>query len=260
MHLIDTHTHLYSKEFSEDLDEVVKHSTEKGVQQFLLPNVDRNSIEPMLELERKYPGVCFPMMGLHPCSVGKNYKEDLEIVKTWLNKRSFCAIGEIGMDLYWDKTYREEQEEAFIMQSAWAVELGVPIVIHSRETTDLLIDIIKNINNPKLTGIFHCFGGTLEQAEQIIELGFSLGIGGVLTFKKSGLDQVLSSIDLDHLVLETDAPYLAPVPYRGKRNESTYIRIIAEALAKTKQVSVEEVAQRTTANARKIFKHPFDSN
>mgnify|MGYP002624486040 CR=1 FL=1 len=254
MSSIDTHTHLYLKQFDEDRDEMMQRAFNNGVEQFYLPNIDSNSVEDMLRLEARYPDHCFAMMGLHPCSVKENFREELALVRQWLDKRSFCAVGEIGIDLYWDKTFFEQQKEAFFTQIDWAVELDIPIVIHSRESTDIIIDLLTEVMRPGLRGIFHCFGGTIEQAEAIIDLGFLLGIGGVLTFKKSGLDKTLKAIDLEHIVLETDSPYLAPVPYRGKRNESAYIKLVAEKLAEVKGLTLEVVARITKANALKIFK------
>lgn len=253
MKLVDTHTHLYVDRFQEDIKEVLERSQENQVEAFFLPNIDQDSISDMLALEAAYPDRCFAMMGLHPCSVKENYKEELAIVKDWLFKRSFCAVGEIGIDLYWDKTFVKQQEEAFLQQIEWAKELDLPIVIHSRESTDIIIKLLQTVKEERLRGIFHCFGGTVAQAEQIIGLGFHLGIGGVLTFKKSGLDKTMEAVDLNWVVLETDSPYLAPVPYRGKRNESAYIRLIAEKLALVKGVSLAEVAEITTRNAAKIF-------
>ncbi len=254
MHFTDTHTHLYIDAFDDDRDEVVERAIANGVSYFFLPNIDSGSIPAMLALEEKYPDRCFAMMGLHPCSVKENYKEELALVRDWLDRRPFCAIGEIGMDLYWDKTFAHQQEEAFLQQATWAVEKELPIVIHSRETTDVLIQLLQDFNNPALKGIFHCFGGSPEQAQKIIDLGFLLGIGGVATFKKSGLDKTLMEIDLQHIVLETDSPYLSPTPFRGKRNESAHIRIIAEKVAQIKGESLEKVAETTTTNARKIFR------
>lgn len=255
MQIIDTHTHLYAKQFESDRAEIIQNAIEQGVDRFYLPNIDSGSIGAMLELETAYPDHCFAMMGLHPCSVNEKYKEELEIVKRWLDKRSFCAIGEIGIDLYWDKTFFEQQKEAFLTQIDWALELDIPIVIHSRESTSIIIDLLSTINNSKLRGIFHCFGGSAAEAAAIIDLGFLLGIGGVLTFKKSGLDKTMETVDLQHVVLETDSPYLAPTPYRGKRNESAYTRIVAEKLATVKNISLEEVAVVTTENALKLFGH-----
>lgn len=251
--LIDTHTHLYLEQFDSDRVETLQRARDNGVKRFYLPNIDSSSIEGMLKLEAQFPNECFPMMGLHPCSVKENFEEELAIVKEWLWKRPFCAVGEIGIDLYWDKTLFEEQKIAFKRQIDWAVELDIPIVIHSRESTQIIIDLLREEQKEGLRGIFHCFGGTVEQAEAIIDLGFYLGIGGVLTFKKSGLDKTMESISLDNVVLETDSPYLAPTPYRGKRNESGYVKLVAEKLAAVKDVTLEEVATKTTENAIRIF-------
>lgn len=253
MRLIDTHTHLYAEQFDTDREEMIRRAQEMGVTRFFLPNIDRASIPGMLTLEEAYPGVCFPMMGLHPCSVKENYLEELAIVKEWLDKRHFVAVGEIGIDLYWDKTFVEEQKDAFLTQIGWAQERNIPIVIHSREATDIIIELLEGLPKDSVKGIFHCFGGNLEQARRIIDLGFYLGIGGVLTFKKAGLDKTLSSINLEHIVLETDAPYLAPTPYRGKRNESAYIYKVAQKLAEVKGVSLEDVAAITSRNALEVF-------
>ncbi len=253
MRLIDTHTHLYSKKFDSDRDAMIQRAMDAGVSEFFLPNVDRESIPGMLALEEAYPGKCFAMMGLHPCSVKEDYEEELAVVESWLQKRPFCAVGEIGIDLYWDKTFFEQQKEAFIRQTRWAKELGRPIVIHSREATDVIIELLEKERDDRLRGIFHCFTGTREQAERIIGLGFLLGIGGVVTFKNAGLDKVVKDIDLKHLVLETDAPYLAPAPKRGKRNESAYVRLVAEKVAAVSGKSYAEVAAQTTANAEALF-------
>jgi len=253
MELIDTHAHLYLPEFDEDREDMIARAMAVGVNRFYLPNVDSRTIDAMLQLEAAYPSHCFAMMGLHPCSVKDNWEEELDIVKAWLERRRFVAIGEIGIDLYWDTTHVAAQQQAFLRQVEWSLEYDLPIVIHSRESTDMLIDILRDLREPRLKGIFHCFGGTVAQAEAIIELGFLLGIGGVLTFKKSGLDAVLAQIDLQHLVLETDSPYLAPAPHRGKRNESAYLRLVADKLAEVKQVPLEEITSITTGNANKLF-------
>lgn len=239
--------------FDEDRAAMLQRAIDSGIKKFFLPNVDSRSIESMLALESERPEQCFAMMGLHPCSVQENYEEELALVREWLDKRPFCAIGEIGLDLYWDKTTLRIQQDAFRRQIAWAKELDLPIVIHSRESTSEVIEILQDEKGNKLRGIFHCFTGTAEQAAEIIDLGFYLGIGGVLTFKNSGLDKTVETVPLEKIVLETDAPYLAPVPYRGKRNESAYIRLIAEKLADVKGVNLETVAQITTANAESIF-------
>lgn len=253
MRLIDTHAHLYAKPFDEDRAEMMNRAREVGVEQFYLPNIDQSSIPGMLDMEKTYPGQCFAMMGLHPCSVKEDYEQELAVVRQWLEKRPFAAVGEIGMDLYWDKAFLEQQKEAFLRQVNWAKEYDLPIVIHSREATDMIIDLLAALPEGTARGIFHCFGGSAEQARRIIDLGFYLGIGGVVTFKKSGLDKSLKEIDLKHIVLETDAPYLAPTPYRGKRNESAYLYQVAQKIAAIKQVELAEVARITSQNAETIF-------
>lgn len=254
MILIDTHTHLFSKEFEIDRIEVVETAIRSGVQKMLLPNIDVESIHPMYDLCDHFPRNCFPMMGLHPGSVGENWEQDLEIIQTFLFSRKNVAVGEIGMDLYWDKTYIEEQKKVFREQVQWAKELKLPIVIHAREAFNEIFDIIDELNDTDLKGVFHCFTGTVEQAKKISGYGgFKLGIGGVLTYKKSGLDGVLSQIPLEMMVLETDSPYLPPVPHRGKRNESAHLLLIAHKLAEVKGVSVEELANITSQNAIELF-------
>lgn len=254
MQLIDTHTHLYGKQFEADRREMIQRALDTGVYKMFLPNIDRHSIDAMLTLEAAFPDHCFAMMGLHPSSVNADYKEELAIVREWLDRRAFCAVGEMGIDLYWDKTFIKEQQDAFLIQCEWAKEWNIPIVIHSREAMDMTIDLVREVKDEHLSGIFHCFTGTVEQAEKIMDLGFYLGIGGVLTYPKSGLDQVMQALPLDHVVLETDSPYLPPVPHRGKRNESAYIAIIAEKLASVKGRTVEEIATVTTTNALQVFK------
>jgi TatD DNase family protein len=251
--LIDTHTHLYLEQFNEDRAEVVQRALGKGVERFYLPNVDSATVGPMLEMERQWPAHCFPMMGLHPCSVKDDYLSELATVERWLGQRPFCAIGEIGLDLYWDKRHYAQQVEAFTVQIGWAKQLGLPIVIHTREAMDEALDIVEQEKDGRLWGIFHCFGGSAEQAQRAIGLGFALGIGGVLTFKKSGLDRTLGNVPLASIVLETDAPYLAPTPHRGKRNESAYLPLVAEKLAEVLGTSPEDVAQSTSENALRIF-------
>lgn len=251
--LVDTHTHLYVERFDEDRDAVIKRAVSAGVEKFYLPNIDSKSIDALLQLERAYPDRCFPMMGLHPCSVKENWEAELAIVESWLKKRSFVAVGEIGLDLYWDKSFFPQQQAAFRQQIQWAKELNVPIVIHSRDSTQEVIAVLQEEASDELRGIFHCFGGSVAEANVIIELGFHLGIGGVLTFKKSGLAETLKEVALKHLVLETDAPYLTPSPYRSKRNESAYIKLVAEKLATVKETTMEEVAAITTENATNIF-------
>lgn len=253
MELIDTHTHLYAKRFDSDRAEMIERAKASGITTCYLPNIDSESIPGMMALETEYPGYCIPMMGLHPCSVKEDYKKELAIVREWLEKRAFVAVGEIGIDLYWDKTFFEQQKEAFIQQAEWAVEYDIPIVIHSRESIDIIIDLIQQMKEPRLKGIFHCFTGTKAQSEAIIDLGFLMGIGGVVTFKNGGLAETVADIDLSHLVLETDSPYLSPAPHRGKRNESAYVSLIADKVAVVKEVSTETVARVTTGNAKKLF-------
>ncbi len=251
--LIDTHAHLYVEEFNEDRAEMVKRAIAAGIEKVLLPSIDSSETEALLALESAFPTTCYAMMGLHPCYVKENYEEELALVESWLAKRPFKAVGEIGLDLYWDKTFFKQQQDAFEKQLNWAKHYEIPVSIHSREATDEAIEIVKSLKSKTLRGVFHCFGGTLEQANQIIDLGFKMGIGGVVTFKKSGLDILLQEIDLQHIVLETDAPYLAPVPYRGKRNESSYLTLIAQKIADIKGVSLAEVERATSINAALLF-------
>ena len=254
MILTDTHTHLYGEEFDADRKEMIARANAEGVQKFYLPGIASTAIESMFTMEQDYPGQCFAMMGLHPCYVKENWKEELQIVEQWLTKRSFCAVGEIGLDFYWDTTFKEQQYEAFRTQIEWALHYKRPIVIHTRNAMQETIDVVKSYAGKGLQGIFHCFGGSYENAMDIIDAGFYLGIGGVVTYKKSGLAEVLSQIPLKHLVLETDAPYLTPVPFRGKRNESSYLKYVVDKLVEVYNVSAAEIAAITTANAAAIFK------
>ena len=255
MHLVDTHTHLFAQQFDEDRSEVVHRALEKGVQQMLLPNIDNSSIQPMLNLCAKFPNNCFPMMGLHPCDVKENYLEELVIIEEWLQKEKFVAVGEIGIDLYWDKRTLAIQEDAFLKQVELAKKYKLPIAIHVRDSFDEVLAIVDEMNDNNLSGVFHCFTGNEAQANHIINYGgFKLGIGGVVTFKNSGLDKTLSTISIEHLILETDSPYLAPTPYRGKRNESSHVVLVAEKLAEIYGKSLEEIADITTQNAKELFK------
>lgn len=253
MILVDSHCHLYLREFENDIEEIITKARNAGVARFYLPSISSDVIDNMLNLEALYPGECFPMMGLHPCSVNDVYKKEIKIIEDWLLKRRFVAIGEIGLDFYWDKTFADKQYEAFNLQMELALQHNLPIVIHTRNAMQQTIDAVKPFAARGLRGIFHCFSGDDNDAVEIVNMGFYLGIGGVLTYKNSGLAAALQNIDLKHMVLETDAPYLAPVPFRGKRNESSYIKLIAEKLAEVKGVSVEEVAKITTANANHVF-------
>ncbi len=251
--LTDTHTHLYAEEFDTDRDQLIREAIRQGVGRFFMPNIESSTIEGMLELENKYPEFCFPMMGLHPCSVKANWESEMKIVEDWLNRRKFVAIGEMGIDLYWDKTFVEEQKEVFKRQVDLANQFKIPIVIHSRDSFELIYELLLEKKKEAPFGIFHCFTGNEDQANRAIDLGFYLGIGGVLTFKNSGLDKVVEKIDLNHLVLETDAPYLAPVPQRGKRNLPEYLILIAEKMALLQGKTVDEVTKKTTENSIKIF-------
>lgn len=254
MNWTDTHAHLYSAEFASDRPAMIDRAIRQGVNRLFLPNIDEDSIAGMLALEAQYPEECLPMMGIHPVYVKENVEAQLAIVQQWLEKRKFWGVGEIGLDFYWPTEYREQQFTAFRRQLALSAEHGLPVSIHSREATRACIDVVKEFAPGSLRGVFHCFSGTREEAQEVINLGFYLGIGGVVTFKKAGLDVMLEDIGLEHVVLETDAPYLAPVPYRGKRNESAYIPLIAQRIADIKNLKIEQVAEITTGNARKLFK------
>ena len=253
MKLIDTHTHLYVEEFKNDINAVIERAAEQGVEKFYLPAIDSSENEALLNLEKRFPGKIFAMAGLHPCSVKENFKEELKKIEQQLSEREFAAIGETGLDFYWDTTFSKEQYESLHAHVEWAIEYKKPLVIHTRNAMQETIDLVNEYKGKNLFGIFHCFSGTIENAKEIIEAGFLLGIGGVLTFKNSGLAEVIKDIDLKYLVLETDSPYLAPVPFRGKRNESSYLKYIVEKLAQIKNISVEEAASQTTKNAEENF-------
>lgn len=254
MHLIDTHTHLFAEQFDKDRNEVVERAIQNGVQQMLLPNINSSTIDAMLALCQQFPSHCAPMMGLHPCDVKENYLEELAIVDQWLSKGGFVAVGEIGIDLYWDRSTLSIQQDAFRKQIALAKKHRLPIAIHVRDSFQEVFDIIDELNDGSLKGVFHCFTGNEEQAQHILSYGgFKLGVGGVVTFKNAGVDKTLSKISLEHLILETDSPYLAPSPHRGKRNESSYVPVIANKLADIYQVDVAEVARITTQNAQALF-------
>ncbi len=249
----DTHTHLYSKEFENESTQLIEKAIKNGVSRLFIPNIDLQSIQPMLDLVWQFPENCFPMMGLHPCSVAENVEEQLFQIQKWFKKRKFYAVGEIGLDFYWSLDLKEQQIMAFKKQCLWAIQQDLPINIHARNATPDVISILQEMKHPKLRGIFHCFSGNAVEAKQIVEIGFYLGIGGVLTFKNAGLSEAIADIDLQNIVLETDAPYLAPVPFRGKRNESFYVIEVAKKLAELKQVSLKNVADITTENSKIIF-------
>lgn len=252
---IDTHTHLFVEEFDGDREAVVKRAVEAGVATLCLPCIDENSLEPLLAMCAEFPGVCHPMIGLHPTELGSDYKEVLERMHARvLSDNRFVAIGEVGLDFYWDETFRKEQMEAFCMQLDWAVETGLPLAIHSRSAFNELYEIMESYRCHNLKGVFHCFSGSSEEAEKLLSFdGFCLGVGGVLTYKKSALPAVLANIPLERVLLETDSPYLSPVPYRGKRNESAYVPFVAAAMAAVYGCSLEHVADVTTSNARRLF-------
>ena len=253
MKIIDTHTHLYSNQFKEDIDDVIAKAKENGVKKFIFPAIDSSHYDSMHALKKKYSDDIYLMSGLHPTDVKKNYKDELDFVVNSLKSHNYVAIGEIGIDLYWDKTYLKEQQDAFRFQIKLAVKNDLPIVIHCRESFDEIFEILEEENCDKLRGVFHCFTGNIDQANKAIGLGFLLGIGGVVTFKNGGIDKFINQIDLKHIVLETDSPYLAPVPFRGKRNESSYIIYVLEKLSELYRLPKEKIAFITTNNAEKMF-------
>jgi TatD DNase family protein len=253
MRLIDTHTHIYLPEFAGDIGEVIQRAEKEGVEQFYLPGIDSSVVENLLALEKQFPGKCIAMIGLHPCSVKGDYEAELLGVEEWLGRRPFAAVGEIGLDFHWDRSFEKQQYEAFHRQIELALRHELPIVIHSREAMSQCIEVVREHQDGRLRGIFHCFTGDAESARAIIDAGLYLGIGGVLTYKNSGLAETLQDIALEHMVLETDAPYLSPVPFRGKRNEPSYLKWVVNRLAEVKGVSADEVARITTKNAQKIF-------
>lgn len=253
MILTDTHTHLYSKQFDEDREAMMQRAFDLNIKRFFIPAIDSGYVEAMFELERNYPENVFLMMGLHPTSVKENYEEELAFVYKQFSQRDFYAVGEIGIDLYWDKSTLANQQDAFKRQIQLAKQKKLPIVIHCRDAFDEIFEVLETEKSDDLFGIFHCFTGTLEQAHQAISFNMKLGIGGVVTFKNGKIDQFLNQIALEHIVLETDSPYLAPAPFRGKRNESSYLMLVAEKIANIYGISVEEVAAITTQNAKDIF-------
>ena len=254
MNLIDTHTHMFSSQFDEDREQIVKECIESGIETLLLPNINSETIDAMWSLCDLFPKNCFPMIGLHPCDVKEDYQKELDIVLQELKNRKYVAVGEIGIDLHWDKTTVDIQKNAFDQQIKWAIDFDLPIAIHIRESFEEVFEVLEQNIHPKLRGVFHCFTGTLEQAQKAISMGFMLGVGGVVTFKNSGVDKVLENIDLKHLVLETDSPYLAPTPLRGKRNDSRNLQLICDKLAQLNDLESSEVARITSKNAQTLFK------
>ncbi|MCA1756103.1 MAG: TatD family hydrolase [Bacteroidales bacterium] len=254
MQLTDTHAHLYLPQFDDDREEAVLRALENGVTRILLPNIDAASVEPMLQLATHYPGICFPMIGLHPTSVKEDYREQLAAMKAWLEKEKFYAIGEVGIDLYWDKSKLKEQEEAFSYQVELSITNDLPLVIHCRESFNETVTILERYRGENIKGVFHAFSGTSEQAKKVINMGFLLGIGGVVTFKNGGIDKILAETGPSRLLTETDSPYLAPAPFRGKRNEPSMIRYTAEKIAEFCRLPLSEIAAITTGNAETLFK------
>jgi len=254
MQLTDTHTHLFLPEFDSDRAEMIQRTLDKGVTKCFLPNIEVSTISSLLKTCDEFPNVCFPMMGLHPCSVDAKYQQQLTEIKAQFDKRKFYAVGEIGIDLYHDVTFAEEQKKAFCTQVEWAKEMNLPVVIHCRNSFNEVMEIVTDMLDERLKGIFHCFSGTLDEAKKVMELKtFKMGIGGVVTYKKSTLPEVLASIPLSYLVLETDSPYLTPVSFRGKRNESSYIYYVADKLSEIYRLPIEKIAEVTTQNAQEVF-------
>ena len=251
--LIETHAHIYASEFTEDLEEVIFNSKSLGIGQILMPNIDVDSIEPMLACEAQYPGYCKPMMGLHPCSVKEDFMSQLGLMRKLLEQRDFVAVGEVGVDLYWDENFREEQIKAFKIQLEWSKDLNLPVVIHSREANDVILEVLNDVQDGSLRGEVHCFSGSVDEGLALIDLGMLLGIGGVVTFKNAGLDKVVSNLPLSALLIETDAPYLSPVPKRGKRNEPSYLGYVVDKLALIYDCSSKKIIETTTDNARRLF-------
>lgn len=251
--MIDTHAHIYASEFDQDRSETIQRAKDQGIELILMPNIDLDSIEPMLLTEQQFPDVCRSMMGLHPCYVKEDVDKTLAIIKSHFDNHKFIAVGEIGIDLYWDKTFKAEQEHAFITQLQWAKEMHLPVVIHTRDSIEETLTLLKQEQDGSLKGVFHCFGGSIEEAIAINELGFHLGLGGVSTFKNGGMDKVIPQLDLDYVIVETDCPYLAPVPHRGKRNEPAYSSLVAQRISDLTDLSYEEVDALTTRNAKMLF-------
>ena len=254
MKIIDTHTHLFLPEFDHDRDEVIQRALENGVGKMILPNVDCQTIESIFALSEKYPEICFPAVALHPCSINKDYLNDLDTIKNHIEKKNVVAIGETGLDFYWDISFKDEQIDAFEIQINWAKKFKLPLIIHVRNSHDEVIRVLKKNYDESLSGVFHCFTGSYQQAMEIIDLGFMLGIGGVLTFKNSDLSEVLKRISIEHIVLETDSPYLAPMPFRGKRNESAYLEYIVAKLSEIYNKEVNWIMLKTIENAERLFK------
>jgi len=258
--MVDTHAHLYDEQFDHDRDAVISHAVNSGVGRMLLPNINAQTVQPMLDVCRQYPGRCLPMLGLHPTSVDRNFERQLEIIETHLGHTKIVGIGETGVDLYWDRQYVNQQLEAFRIQIGWAKKYQVPLSIHCRKSYNEIISVLKKEQDGSLTGVFHCFPGNVRQAEEVIKLGFMLGIGGVVTYKNAEMAAVVQHVGIEHILTETDAPYLPPVPFRGKRNESAYIYYMVQKIAELKSMSALELAEATCTNAERIFPGIVEKN
>ena len=254
MSLVDTHTHIFLEEFDSDRKDVITRALENGVEHCFLPNIDLSTIDALHNCCDSFPGVCKPLMGLHPCSVKSNYQDELDQIEKQFDKHKYFGVGEAGLDLYWDKSHFKEQIDALRVQAGWAKALDLPLILHSRDSFDELYEVIKEEQDGRLKGIFHCFTGDIEDAKRVRDLGFYMGIGGVLTFKNGGLDKKMKNMPLDGFVLETDAPYLTPSPYRGKRNEPAYTRLVAEKMSSIFDCSFKIIEEHTNMNAKRIFK------
>ncbi len=256
MNLIDTHTHIYLAQFDRDRKDVIARAASEGISHMLMPNIDSHTVADMLKVARAFPDTCLPMMGLHPTSVKESYKTELDVIASWFEKGDFVAVGESGIDLYWDTSYEKEQKIALERHVDWALQYDLPLVLHSRNSLKELFEVLWPYRQKGLRGVFHCYPGGVKDAKKVLDMGFMLGIGGVVTYKNSLMSEVVAAIDLEHIILETDAPFLAPVPHRGKRNESAYVRHVADKVAEIKGMRLEEVARVTTANARQLFALP----
>lgn len=252
--MIETHAHIFAEQFDEDRDDVIERAVEEGVERIYMPNIDSTSVDRMMEAEERYDS-CIATIGLHPCSVQKDFEKELYVVEDWLSKRSFAAIGEAGIDLYWDKTYQKQQEEALAIQLEWAKKYRIPIILHCRDSFEETLALVEKHNSDELTGVFHCFTGSAADAQKVADQGFKIGLGGVATFKNGGLREVIPALDLNTIVVETDAPYLAPTPKRGKRNEPAFIKFVAQKIADLKEMPLEEVIDITTKNANDLFQY-----
>lgn len=251
--IIDTHAHVYLEDFDEDANLIIERAKEENVQQILLPNIDMSSVDRLLSLCDAHPSLYKPMIGLHPCYVKEDYQVQLELLSKYLDREDLVAVGEIGIDLYWDKTFEKEQVEAYRTQIEWSREKDLPFAIHSRESLDLTISIVEEMQDGSLKGVFHCFNGTEEQAKRIMDIGFYMGIGGVVTFKNAGVDKTVAKLPMDNLVVETDAPYLSPAPFRGSRNEPSYVSKVVDKIAEVQGLDRNEVCRITTENAKRLF-------